>query len=199
MKRHLQYQWWKYLLAVLLPIVIWSVLFDIAGKPKKNERLHILFIGETLDTQALQNDLSGILPQMTSTSLRDITVTQTLPNGLPVGELLTARQFDADIVILAAEQCPEAVGQNFFSPLTDAMTEYFSGCTLYAETADNTNLSYGFILSGKTKFASYLTAKTDCILFFSSESVNLGLLNGKGKAEDDAALCAAEFLLEESD
>lgn len=199
MKRYVQYHWWKYLLAVLLPVIVWLGIFDAVGKPKKNECLRIIFIGETLNAQTLQDELSEAIPQMTDQPLKEITVTQTLPTGFAIGELLTARQFDYDIVILKASDCPELVGQNFFSPLSEQMTARFTDSALYLEPVDNTELPYGFLLSGKTRFASRLTAQTDCILFFSSETVNAGTLNGKGKAGDDAALCAAKYLLEEPD
>lgn len=194
MKRYLQYHWWKYLLAILLPLVIWSVVFDSIAKPKRNEMLRILYVGEAMDVQSLQNDLSEALPQMTRQPLKEITVTQMLPNGLPVGELLTAEQFNYDILILPAEDCPPSVGQNFFSPLSEPLLARFPESTVYTETVGNTALPYGIVLHG----GAYASDRTGCILFFSTESVNLASLNGKGRTEDDAALCAAIYLAGEA-
>ncbi|MCQ2419172.1 MAG: hypothetical protein MJ085_05230 [Clostridia bacterium] len=196
MKRHLQYHWWKYLLAVLLPVILWCVIFNAVTKPKQNEALRVLYIGDNLDTQRLQDELKAALPQMTDQSLLEITVAQSRPNGLALGELLTARQFEYDILILAQKDCPETVGQSFFSPLpVDAV----SSITPYTESVEGKTVSYGIVLSEKTRFASCLTEPADCILFFSRESVNLAGKNGKGNKQDNAALCAAVFLLEETD
>lgn len=199
MKRHFQYHWWKYLLVVLLPILLWCAVFDAAAKPKQNERLRVLFIGQGLDVQALQDDLSTRLSQMTGQRIKEITVSQTVTNGVPIGELLTARQFSYDLVILAADEMPDAVGQNFFAPLPAALTDRLSQGTPYTETAEDEEISYGFVLSEESRFSAYLTKQDGCIVFFSKESVNVAALNGKGNADDDAAICAAEFLLEESD
>lgn len=197
MKRHFQYHWWKYLLAVLLPIIVWYAVFDAACKPKNNERLRVLYIGEALNVQALQEDLTEYLAQMSDQELTEIKVTQTLPDGIPIGELLTARQFEYDLIILASDRMPESAGQNFFSPLSTPILERFSAQTLYSESVEGRPVSYGFAVKENSRFASYLMQQTDCTLLFSTETVNCDALNGKGKRGDDAALCAAEFLLEE--
>lgn len=197
MKRILQYHWWQYVLAVLLPILLWCTVFDALGKPEKNECLRILFVGQTLDEQRLQEDLKDAIGQMTDQKLKQVKVTQTMPNGLAMGELLTARQFDCDLVILASNDLPEGIGQGFFAPLSQELLAHFPEHAAYTEPVENTALPYGIALSGETRFAGYLSEQADCVLFFSTESVNLAALNGKGSAKDDAALRAAEYLLEE--
>ena len=200
MKKHLRSNWWKYLAVLILPVVVWSTVFSLRSRPDGNERLRILLVGEGADTTALQADLEAALPSLTSQTLREITVTQEMPeNAAFYGEWLISRQFSYDILLISEPWRTEHMGQNYFSRMSDPLAARFASVPQYTETADGNTLSYALILSGaETRLGSYLETKDGAwLLFFSPESVNLGGENGKGNRTDDAALAAAQYLSEE--
>lgn len=201
MKKHLRRNWWKYLAMIVLPVIVWSTVFSLRSRPDDRERLRILFVGEGLNTAALQADLQAALPSLTTQTVREITVTQEIPESTAYGEWLISRQFSYDILIFSEPWCTENMGQNFFSRLSNSLRSGFSGTETYCETVDAVALPYALVLSGaemQTRFCTYFEAeKPTCFLFFSPESVNLGAENGKGEQTDDAAIAAAHYLSEE--
>lgn len=195
MKHHLQYNWWKYIAILLLPVILWVSIFDILKKPDADERLHILYIGQSLDTAALEQQLKNVLPTRSSQDLKEIRVQAEQYSDSTV---LTARCFDYDIILIEAPDSPESIGQRVFSVLTPELAKQFPEAVLYTENTDTETLPYGFILdpSVKTGFSACYTGTEKCYLFFSPESVNLDTCNGKGAAGHDGALQAAQYLLE---
>ena len=81
MKRHFQYNWYKYLAVILLPILLWCFLFNLLSKPQSREQVRILFVGESLDVASLQKDLQALLPTLSAQPLKEITVTQAVPGA----------------------------------------------------------------------------------------------------------------------
>ena len=197
MRRHLQYNWWKYLLAVLLPIIIWLTVFEQMAKPANNARLRVLYVGEGLDSQSLQQELTHQLSQMSKQVLQEITVTQVSPAGISYTEYLTARCFDYDLLILSPDWCPEGIGQAVFSRIPTALLASFPSSDVYTEVVEESDLPYAFVLPESSPFYSFSSDKgRPCLLFPSPESVNLDGKNGKGDLGDDAALQAMRYLLE---
>lgn len=197
MRRHLQYNWWKYLLAVLLPIIIWLTVFEQMAKPANNARLRVLYVGEGLDSQSLQQELTHQLSQMSKQVLQEITVTQVSPIGISYTEYLTARCFDYDLLILSPDWCPEGIGQAVFSRIPTALLASFPSSDVYTEVVEESDLPYAFVLPETSPFYSFSSDKgRPCLLFPSPESVNLDGKNGKGDLGDDAALQAMRYLLE---
>lgn len=197
MRRHLQYNWWKYLLAVLLPIIIWLTVFEQMAKPANNARLRVLYVGEGLDSQSLQQELTHQLSQMSKQVLQEITVTQVSPAGISYTEYLTARCFDYDLLILSPDWCPEGIGQAVFSRIPTALLASFPSSDVYTEVVEESDLPYAFVLPETSPFYSFSSDKgRPCLLFPSPESVNLDGKNGKGDLGDDAALQAMRYLLE---
>lgn len=201
MKKQLRRLRGKYLIAILLPVLVWTAVFSLLDRPSANERLRILYAGEGLDTAALQAELEAALPPLTKQSLKEITVTQETPSGVSPGEWLTSRQFSYDLLILSEPWCPENAGQKFFGRIKEPLLSRFSSAAKYTETVDGTELTYALVLRGgetETKFCEFTDTDSVCLLFFSPESVSLGGGNGKGNPEDDAAAAAAEYLSEAS-
>lgn len=196
MRRHLQYNWWKYLLVILLPVIIWLTVFEQMAKPANNERLHVLYVGESLDSQSLQRELTHQLPQMSKQVLQEITVTQVSPAGISYTEYLTARCFDYDLLILSPDWCPEGIGQAVFSRIPTALLASFPSSDVYTEAVEESDLPYAFVLPETSPFYSFSSDRgRPCLLFPSPESVNLDGKNGKGNLGDDAALQAMRYLL----
>lgn len=196
MKQHLQYHWWKYLLAAILPLILWYSLFSLLLKPARNAQLRILFVGEGIHTQALEEDLAQALPSLSCQTLEEITVTQSLPSAVSYHEFLTARNFDYDILILTESYMRESIGQNFFSRLPQSLSALFPDTARYTEVIEGTDLAYALIPSEGARFGTFYTGSERCYLFFSPESVNLGPANKNGITADDAAVKAAQYLLE---
>ena len=197
MRRHLQYNWWKYLLVVLLPIIIWLTVFEQMAKPANNARLHILYVGKGLDSQSLQQELTHQLTQMSKQVLQEIAVTQVSPVGISYTEYLTARCFDYDLLILSPDWCPEGIGQAVFSRIPPALLDSFPSSDVYTEVVEKSDLPYAFVLPETSPFYSFSSDRgRPCLLFPSPESVNLDKKNGKGDLGDDAALQAMRYLLE---
>ena len=104
MKRHFQYNWYKYLAVILLPILLWCFLFNLLSKPQNREQVRILFVGESLDVASLQIDLQVALPTLSAQPLKEITVMQAVPGALSFHEFLISQSFRYDILILS-EAC----------------------------------------------------------------------------------------------
>lgn len=199
MKRHLQYNWFKYLAVIILPILFWNSVFDVLAKPKQNEQLRILYVGDLLDAPSLQADVQDAIPQLTEQTIREVTVTQAVPNGMSYFDFLTAQCFHYDILILSQSWCRENTGQGAFVQLPQAILDAFPNTPVYTETVEQTPLAYGLTIYDGTvqnRFSMYYHGNKNCYLFFSPESVNLAAKNGKGIVEDDAALKVAQYLLE---
>lgn len=190
MKQYLQYNWWKYLAIILIPIMLWCSVFDVLQKPAPHERMHILYIGENLDTAALQQKLSAALPTLTDQPLKEIRVRN---EQFCDSTLLTARCFEYDLIIIEASRSQEKLGQRVFRELPPELITLFSTAPLYRETVESSEKNYGFLLKpeDETVFSSCYSGSDTCYLFFSPESVNCNPAGG-----NDAALKAAYYLME---
>ena len=197
MKRHLQYNWWKYLLVILLPVIIWSTVFEQMAKPASNARLRVLYVGDELDSSGFQQELTLQLSELSTQVLQEITVTQVSPVGISYTEYLTARCFDYDLLILSPDWCPEGIGQAVFSRIPTALLASFPSSDVYTEVVEESDLPYAFVLPETSPFYSFSSDKErPCLLFPSPASVDLNEKNGKGNSGDDAAFQAMRYLLE---
>ena len=189
MKQYLQYNWWKYLAILLIPIILWCGIFDILQKPAAHQRMRILYVGENLDTAALQQKLSDTLPTLTEQPLREILIKN---EQYCDNTTLTARCFEYDLIVIEESCLPEKVGQRVFGELTPELLSLFSAAPFYEETVENAEKNFGFLLEPgeKTNFSAFYSSNNTCYLFFSPESVNC---NPSG---NDAALKAAYYLME---
>lgn len=196
MKHHLQFNWWKYLLLLLIPIIFWCTVFGAIKKPNPDQRVHILYIGSNLDAEALQAQVKTALPDLTDQSLKAVTVTVASPEERSY-VTLEVRCFDYDILIFEQSSMPENVGQAVFVRLTDALIAQFPEAALYQEdVADAGILTYGFAIEKRARFGAYYTGSEPCYLFVSPRSENFDTLNENGRAGNDAALRLAQYLLE---
>lgn len=198
MRSYLQYNWWKYLFIVLIPIILWCSIFSSLKAPSPEQRVHILYVGKDLDTQKLQSRLTAALPGLTPQQLKAVSVTAADPQHLSYSTL-DARCFDYDILIFQQSSMPENVGQAVFVRLTDALLAQFPYGVYYQENVEEAGiLTYGFTISpaDSTPFTDCYVGDENCYLFISPRSVNFDTLNENGRAGNDGGLKAAQYLLE---
>ena len=194
---HLYYHWWKYVLLAVLSIVIWTAVFDTLARPARNEKVGILFFGDSLDVTALHADLSAVMDDLTQQEVSYVDVSQTFADYEHLGQLLTARTYDYDLLVLSAEQVDKLSAYGFFLPLPD---NTWKDIPKYSQEKDGETVAYGLEIytpGSQNRFSSFCSGEQTYYVFLSKESVNLAGLNGNGTQTDDAALRILEYLLEE--
>ena len=193
---HLQYHWWQYVLLTVLSIMIWTAVFDGLAKPARNEKVGIVFFGDTLDVTALHTDLTDAIDSLTQQEIAYIDVSQTIADRTHLATLLVARTYDYDLLVLTAEAVDMLSAYGFFSPLPDNWKDI----PTYSQEKDGTSVAYGLEIyrpGSQNRFSSFCSGEQTYYVFLSKESVNLAGLNGNGAPSDDAALRMLEYLLEE--
>lgn len=193
---HLHYHWWKYVLLAVLSIMIWSWVFDSLAKPDKNEKVSIVFFGEGLDSQALHADISAAMDDLTQQKIRFVDISQTFADKNHLGQILMARTYDSDLIILPGELVDHLSAYGFFMPLDHLPKDI----PTYTQEKDGETVVYGLEIHSPTsqnRFSSHCSGEQTYYVFLSKESVNLAGLNGNGSPADDAALQILTYLLEE--
>ena len=195
---HLQYHWWKYLLVIVLPIMLWCSVFDVLAKPKDNERLHVLFVGNGLDSAALQQTLEEKLPTLTDQKIKEVKVVSEYAAGEIYGQKMTTYSYEFDLIIVSQSFMHDNTGQFFRRLPMDGLPGY-EGVKLREEQVEEEySAPFGFVLwdpGMENGFSTFYSGYEICYLFFSTESVNLYPLF-EGSAEgDNAAVAALDFLL----
>lgn len=193
---HLHYHWWKYVLLTVLSIAIWSAVFDTLARPAKNEKVGIVFFGDALDVTALHADLTAAIANLTEQEIAYVDVYQTFADYEHLGQVLMARVYDSDLLILSAEFVDMLSAYGFFMPLPDTPKDI----PTYSQEKDGRNVAYGLEIyspGSKNRFSAFCSGEQTYYVFLSKESVNLAGLNGIGKKTDDAALRILTYLLEE--
>ena len=196
---HLQYSWWKYLMVILLPILLWCSVFDVLAKPKDNERLHILFVGDGLDAIALRQTLEEALPDLTQQEIKEVKVTTDYAAGEIYGQKLTTYSYEFDLIIVSQSFMRDNTGQFFRRLPMDGLPGYEQG-KLYTEKVEDGAYTapFGFVLwepGVKNNFGNFYSGNEICYLFFSTQSVNLYPLFGGSAEGDNAAVVALDFLM----
>ena len=193
---HLHYHWWKYVLLAALSIAIWTSVFDTLARPAKNEKVGIVFFGDSLDVPALHADLWAAIDEITEQKITYLDMSQTFADQEHLGQILMARAYDCDLLILPAELVDELSAYGFFMPLLEIPTDI----PVYTQEKDGETVVYGLEIykPGKqNRFSSFCSGEQTYYVFLSKESVNLAGLNGNGIQTDDAALRILEYLMEE--
>lgn len=193
---HLHYHWWKYVLLTVLSIMVWTSVFDTLAKPAKNEKVGIAFFGDGLDATALHTDLCAVIDDLTQQEIAYIDVSQTFADYEHLGQVLMARAYDCDLLILSAEQVDMLSAYGFFMPLSDVPKDI----PTYSQEKDGETVAYGLKIYSpgcQNRFSAFCSGEQTYYVFLSKESVNLACLNGNGTQTDDAALQILKYLLEE--
>lgn len=195
MKQHLLFSWWKYLLALVLPVAVWCSVFHNLAQPAPEKTLRIYYVGDQLDARLLEQTLTQVLPEMTRQDLLSVTVDQGQLAGIHYGDLMAARAYDYDLVIVEEDSFQPSGNQHIFGVMSTELLSCFPGGDFYMEDGGQGEmLPTGFILPAG--FAGCHRGQTSCYLFVGPRCVSLDARNGQGIAGNDAALQAIYFLLE---
>ena len=196
LSEHLHYHWWKYVLLAVVSILVWSAVFDTLAKPDRNEKVGIVFFGEALDVTALYADLSAAIDDLTQQEITHIDVSKTFADYEHLGQILMARTYDDDLLILSADLVDKLSAYGFFLPLPDA----YAAMPTYSQEKDGETVAYGVEIyrpGSQNRFSAFCSGEQTYYVFLSKESVNLAHLNGNGMQTDDAALRILEYFMEE--
>lgn len=194
-KSHLHYHWWKYALVAVVSVLLWTTVFSAKLKPKDNERLHILYVGENLNRYQLEQKITEALPALTSQKLRQVKVSQITTSGMQAFQILDARRYEYDLILISEHYLQKNMGTALFrQAMTEQMQQILSPYRLYVEENETESVPCGVQME-KERWKKFCAAEEVCYLFISPESVNFGGLNGKGRAEDDCALRAMQYIL----
>lgn len=194
----LKYYWWAYLLIILFPIVVWNIVFAEMQKPADNEKISILYVGESLDAEKLQKDLTDILPELTDQYVEVIYVNTIILDEAHYYDVLRTRMYTCDIIIIEEDYMKDNVGRVLFKRFPmDKMPDDFSSVQYYCEETEIGNKEFGFVLNQDSKLMKYIGKDAKCYVFVSPISANLGGLYGEGNTEDQAALDLLKYLLKQ--
>ena len=200
---HFQYHWIKYILIIVLPIILWTSIFDILAEPADSERFRIYFIGEGLNCEDLSAHIENQIPFLTeqASRIREVSVSSSIVPDETASSVAMARSYDYDLIIIPESFMSKNIGQANFNALdTQLVDELLSSVTYYTEPFYEEERSYGMVLfdgQQNNVFSEYYNGTETCYVFFSSHSVNLGQLNTTGNTEDDVALTVLDYLLSE--
>lgn len=194
---HLQYDWWKYVAVLLIPLVFWCSVFSALKKPKANERLHILFLGDELYVEAMEQDLTAYLQENSSQELKSVQVMTAEYSDENYASQLMAATYSYDIIIISEKQMKDTVGQDCFSVLPEDLQ--WKEMYLYQETVNDKTLPFGVVLFDgemENSFSQYYSGTQKCYAFISPQTENLYPLNTKSREGDTAAAIAWLWLME---
>ena len=196
-KGHLQYDWWKYVAALLIPLLLWCSVFSVLKKPKANERLHILLLGTELNCQTIEQELTTYLQENYSQEIKSVQVTMAQYSEENYKNQLLSATYSYDIIIISENQMKDTVGQDYFFILPTEMGA--SEIQLYYETVNEQSLPFGVVLfDGKQEntFSKHYTGTERCFAFISPQTENLYPFNTKSNEENNATVIAWQWLME---
>lgn len=195
-KTHFQYGWWIYLIIIAAVIIFWCTVFSRLAEPDSDEMLNITIVGDA-DDEALSADLAEALEGKTAKPLKEINIEIVSGDDAALSDIVTMRCLgETDFIIFEEEYIIRPVSSNFGPVDEDGWRTYFPDAQLYEEEG----AIYGMLLyDGQTEcnFTDYYSGDQRCWVFVTPVSENAAALNGKGEAQDDAALQAIQYLMEE--
>ena len=191
---HLQYDWWKYVAVLLIPLILWCSVFSVMKKPKANERLHILFLGTGLKCQAMEQELTAYLQENTAQKLKSVQVTMAEFSEENYANQLMAATYSYDIIIISDNQMKDTVGQDYFFVLPESLQG--AEVELYEEAVHEKLLPFGAVLSDESSFGKNYSGTQKCYAFISPQTENLYPVNTKSEEGDDATVIVWQWLME---
>ncbi len=197
---HLQYNWWKYLAVILVPVILWCWVFSAVAQPKGHERLHVLFIGDELDGLQLQRDLEEVLPTLTEQKIKQVKVVSDFIPSNYYGTKMTTNTYEFDLIIVSQRFMRENTGQFFRVLPNGGSLPGFGELGIHKETPPDvgSELAFGIVLweqGMENRFGSYYSGSEKCYIFLSPQSENLAPLYNDCSEGNDAATQALKFLL----
>ena len=187
---NLEKHWITYLAIILIPIVFWCSIYSVLDNPKDNEKFAVLFVGEGLDTEGLQQYISVNMndPRIKSIEVESTTIYESL-----YYDYLKTRCYDYDLIIISESNMRDHVGRVVFEReiMLSQYGERLPESEYYYENIEGDEIPFGFVLNDEVNdnlFSGYYIGNEKCYLFLSPRSVNLDQINGEGVKGDDYAL-----------
>ena len=178
---HLQYDWWKYAAVILVPLILWCSVFSALKKPKANERLHVLVLGEGLDIAAMERELTDYLEANLEQPLKSVKVAMAEYTQDMFENQMMAATYAYDILLISREQMRQDIGRSYFFVLPQQLQT--DGISLYEETVDGEQRPFG----------AYVLEQY--VAFISPQTKNLYPLHPASEAGDQAAVLAWQWLM----
>ena len=188
---YIQYNWVKYLLIIIVPLVFWIVVYSDIDQVKYDECVRILYIGNDLDGVMLQENISSNINLITNQELKYVSVMTYSADEELVYEYLRNRIYSVDIVIIANDFLNEDLITQIFTPLTLDLRQKFSSDYLL-NIGDN---SYGMKIALQSNFYEFYTSEKEATIFLSQYSLNIGRAYGYGNVQNDSAISIVKYIL----
>lgn len=197
-KINLERHWKAYLALILVPIIVWIAVYNILDEPADNEKFSVLFLGDGLDCEGLQE---WIETELDDKRMKSITVEDTVIYESLYYEYLQTRCYSYDVIIIPEKNMKEHVGRLVFEReiMIDDYSDKLPSAPFYYENIDGQDLPFGYVLpddSTDSVFSRYYNGDEKCYLFISPRSVNFDQINGEGEKGDDFGLKVLFALLE---
>lgn len=187
---YFQYNWIKYLIIIILPLVLWLIVYSDIDQVKYDESVRILYIGDDLDKEMLQEKISSNINSITSQELKYVSVMTYSADKEVVYEYLRNKVYSVDIVIIENEYLDKEVISQIFAPLTNKLKDDFKNADL-VDVGEN---SYGLKISKDSDFYDCYSKTEEVSVYLSPHSLNIGKAYGYGKIENDSAIKIAKYI-----
>lgn len=135
--RHLEYDWFKYLLLIALSVFVWYMVFMEINHSRTFERVEVFFACYDDGSENLGGGFKDWLYSHGDTVTREVNVTYRSPADNAYGEFYVASSTTADVFIIPKESL--AVNPLAFLELTDDILEYVP-----ESLRDNEDLYYAY-------------------------------------------------------
>jgi hypothetical protein len=187
-----------YIAIAALACLIWIPSFNAATQPKRNERLSVAFIGEGLDTKALQGALADQIPELSKQPIKQINVANADIDNFYMEQTLYSIADQSDFIILTEDNIRDDTISFYFDSVkkSEILVAFAPDAEYYLIDGAIAGIKIG---GGdmNNNFMRFYSGEQQCYCFFGYKSESLKTLNGIGNENQDAALKALEWLLTE--
>ena len=187
---YFQYNWIKYLLIIIVPLVFWLIVYSDIDQVKYDESVKILYIGDYLDEEQLQNDISSNISSITTQKLEYVSVMTYSGAEEVVYDYLRNKIYSVDIVIISEEFMDKELISQIFTPLTNNLKQEFKN----ADFVSVEEYFYGINALEESPIYKCYSKNEKVSVFLSQHSLNIAKAYGYGKVENDAAIKIAKYI-----
>ena len=187
---YIQYNWIKFFLIIIVSLVFWSIVYSDIDQVQYDESIRILYIGDNLDEEGLQDNIVSNIDDITNQELKYVSIMTYAEKEEVAYEYLRNKIYSVDIVMISDDFLNEELISQIFVPLTSKLKQDFKDGN-YVNIKDN---MYGVKVSKESGFYEYYSKDENVSVFLSQYSLNLGNAYGYGKVENDSAISIAKYI-----
>jgi hypothetical protein len=188
---YFQYNWIKYLFIIIVPLIFWIIIYSDIDQVQADECVKILYIGDSLEDEKLQEDIFSNIDNITNQELKYVSIMSYSAEKELTYEYIRNRIYNVDIIIVSKEFYDEELLSQIFSPLTTMLKDEFNNSNFI----NIKDVSYGLKVSTNSTFNNYYSKNEEVYMFFSPYSLNIGKAYGYGKVENTSAIFIAKYIL----